>query len=842
MNSLQLILGSKRVGPLLVLLLIACPRGLNAQTPAFDAAQTRILEAPVARLLNENAQLEARRVSSNRLGRPDKTIDAGDHYLLEDGTMVRLLRIEDEVAIGKRPAQAGADPALNEQAIERAVESARLESRIAIERTGVGGVDLLQTVNKMDNSVRQALERTPGVEFAYQVLMDPTSGSRMIPTSEVLVRLQDGVVIDSVAAEIAAAGFRVKRTAGAARLNVHVLEMLEPGSVDPLGAARELFAIPGIKWAEPNFLREIAKNFTPDDPLFGNQQSHHNTGQNGGLSDADVDAPEAWDITRGSASIVIAIIDDGVDTAHPDLRIYQNDGEYGGGKESNGIDDDGNGLIDDYQGWDFGSGGIGDKNPNPAGTNGHGTGCAGVAAAVHNNTRVAGIAGGCTILPIKITDDSGSFASDVAIGDAISYAAEHADVLSNSWGGGSTSAFINLAIDDAVEYGREGKGCPVFFASGNSASTWYGGGGRFRLSTSGLSGSLRFGFFYYRGPSSSGENAVRIDNVCLIDSDGHTHNITALPTQDFEGSFPPTDWQLYVGGGAASNWYRSSVNTLTGTGGTYSARSPSLSNAQYAWLFTPAVTISGNETLAFAASISMPSDSSFYVDVYDATLSTYYGSYGPWNGVPYVNTNTSYPANYANSIAVGSATDRDRRSDYSQYGSDLDFLAPSNGGWNDIATLDPVGAAGWTPTDHKMNFGGTSSACPLAAGVGALMLSVNPNLTAAQVRTVLRGTADQVGGVTYTAGRNNYYGYGRINANAALNALLSSEVYVNLASTGRENGSSSNPFNTVEEGAAIVQGGGTVRITGGNYPENLTISKPVTIQRNGGTGNVVIGN
>jgi hypothetical protein len=116
--------------------------------------------------------------------------------------------------------------------------------------------------------------------------------------------------------------------------------------------------------------------------------------------------------------------------------------------------------------------------------------------------------------------------------------------------------------------------------------------------------------------------------------------------------------------------------------------------------------------------------------------------------------------------------DQDLRSDYSGYAGHLDFVASSNGGWNDIATLDPLGDVGWTPDDYKMNFGGTSAATPLAAGIAALMLSVNPGLTASEIRTMMQSTCDQVGGVTYTNGTNLQYGYGRVNASRAVASAM----------------------------------------------------------------------
>jgi subtilisin family serine protease len=176
---------------------------------------------------------------------------------------------------------------------------------------------------------------------------------------------------------------------------------------------------------------------TPNDPLFAWQQALHNIGQNGALEDADVYAPEAWNIRTGNQRLVIAIIDTGVDTGHPDLQIFRNDSEWGNGREANGVDNDGNGYIDDYQGWDFYGN---DNNPNPGSTAAaaHGTPCAGIAGAIGNNTvGIAGAAWKCRILPVKIWSDSagqGESASVDALAQSIRYAAQFADAISCSWG------------------------------------------------------------------------------------------------------------------------------------------------------------------------------------------------------------------------------------------------------------------------------------------------------------------------------------------------------------------------------------------------------------------------
>jgi len=129
----------------------------------------------------------------------------------------------------------------------------------------------------------------------------------------------------------------------------------------------------------------------------------------------------------------------------------------------------------------------------------------------------------------------------------------------------------------------------------------------------------------------------------------------------------------------------------------------------------------------------------------------------------------SYPAAYPGTIAVGASTDGDLRASYSQYGPEIDFLAPSGGGNADVTTTDVSGSGGYDPGNYTTTFSGTSSATPLAVGVTAQVLGANPNLTYTEVVNLLRSTAAKIGGVPYDAsGFNIEYGYGRIDATRAV--------------------------------------------------------------------------
>lgn len=196
--------------------------------------------------------------------------------------------------------------------------------------------------------------------------------------------------------------------------------------------------------------------------LFINEQWHlHNTGQDWGQAGEDVSAQETWEIGKGSPNITIAILDDGVDIDHPDLQsnIWVNP----------------NSAEPDVNGWDFFDD-INDPRPkefrHPYDSTRiddiHGTPCAGVVAAVgDNNSGVTGIAYQCKILPVKIFRAS-NLVSLSKLADAIRYAGQKADVLSNSWGI-PFSSNVEQAIKEVVQTGRGGKGTPVLVATGNDS-------------------------------------------------------------------------------------------------------------------------------------------------------------------------------------------------------------------------------------------------------------------------------------------------------------------------------------------------------------------------------------
>ncbi len=220
---------------------------------------------------------------------------------------------------------------------------------------------------------------------------------------------------------------------------------------DALEVAADFDQDEHLQYAEPRYIQRLFEQ--PDDPFYlSGEQWYLNT----------VHGPEAWDMAHGDSSVVIGIVDTGVDWDHPDLweNIWVNPGEDldGDGRitwvDWNKVDDDGNGFRDDFFGWDFGGDGQPDNNPMEWAAV-HGTHCAGIASAVTDNQLgVAGMSWNCTIMPVKACRDGEDV---IPYGyEGILYAADNgADIISLSWGhsGGGPSQYEQEIIDSAYALG-----------------------------------------------------------------------------------------------------------------------------------------------------------------------------------------------------------------------------------------------------------------------------------------------------------------------------------------------------------------------------------------------------
>ncbi len=218
---------------------------------------------------------------------------------------------------------------------------------------------------------------------------------------------------------------------------------------------------PAILYAEPD-ARVHALGTFPNDPSLDQLWGLHNTGQSGGTTDADIDAPEAWDTLTGSSTVVVADIDTGVDYAHEDLaaNMWTNPGEVAG----DGLDNDGNGYIDDVYGIDAVNG-----DSDPQDDHGHGTHTAGTFGAVGDNAiGIAGVNWNVRIMALKFLDADGSgWASGAIV--CLDYmtmmkTAYGVNVVAsnNSWGGGPASQ----ALKDAIAASND-AGIMFIAAAGN---------------------------------------------------------------------------------------------------------------------------------------------------------------------------------------------------------------------------------------------------------------------------------------------------------------------------------------------------------------------------------------
>ncbi len=224
------------------------------------------------------------------------------------------------------------------------------------------------------------------------------------------------------------------------------------GARDVLQVAEDFSRDPNVLYAEPVYIYKTST--TPDDPRYGEQ----------GHFDA-VQAEAAWDITQGSSDVIIGIVDSGVDLDHPDLaaNIWVNEDEIPG----NGIDDDGNGYVDDVYGWDF----IGasfddivpDNDPDQDNGSDHGTHVAGIASAVGNNgVGVTGMGWNMKILVTKHSSDDPSISIGYGYSGIVYCADNGADIINCSWGGGGYSQYAQ----DVINYAYE-QGALVVGAAGN---------------------------------------------------------------------------------------------------------------------------------------------------------------------------------------------------------------------------------------------------------------------------------------------------------------------------------------------------------------------------------------
>lgn len=243
--------------------------------------------------------------------------------------------------------------------------------------------------------------------------------------------------------------------------NIYLIRFPAQWALEPLLQRYENHS--AIEAVELNRLSQPFAGTVPNDPGYSEQWNLRL-----------INMPEAWGIAQGSPQVTVAVVDSGIVTRHPEFRsqLWRNSGEI----PENGIDDDGNGYVDDINGWDFsdaptlpGSGDSTGRDNEPEDETGHGTHVSGIIAAETNNgIGIAGIARQCRLMPLRagFKFGGGEYLQNDDLAAAIVYAADNgARVINMSWG----DTVNALVIEDALAYAYA-RGCVLVGAAGNSGA------------------------------------------------------------------------------------------------------------------------------------------------------------------------------------------------------------------------------------------------------------------------------------------------------------------------------------------------------------------------------------
>ncbi|MEL6552703.1 MAG: S8 family serine peptidase [Cyanobacteria bacterium J06621_11] len=299
--------------------------------------------------------------------------------------------------------------------------------------------------SQLDDILTQ-LRSADGVIYASHVYqLEASPGTYVYIANQLTVQFRDDVAITQVESIAYALGL-IRLQALGDGSNTFCFKVGPAARQNPLKLANELTRQAEVLMAEPNIIMAIAPLYRPTDDRYPEQWYLYHRGGQALAPNSHVSAEKAWDITRGSRSVTIAVTDDGFDLAHPDLQ--------GAGKIV---------APRDFRNKDT------LPTPTPTGQENHGTAVAGVALAEETGKGIVGIAPGCSLMPLQTT----GFLDDISIEQLFDWAiAQGADVISCSWSPASVyfplSRRISRAINKAATKGRNGKGCVVLFSAGNA--------------------------------------------------------------------------------------------------------------------------------------------------------------------------------------------------------------------------------------------------------------------------------------------------------------------------------------------------------------------------------------
>jgi subtilisin family serine protease len=495
-----------------------------------------------------------------------------------------------------------------------------------------------------------------------------------------------------------------------------------PAGSDLMATKARFDADPNVEYTSLNYQDHLMDVPSPDDPYYSQLWGLHNTGQTGGTAGADIGAPGAWLNTTGSGSVVIAVIDTGIDYHHPDLvkNTWTNNGEI----SDNGIDDDHNGYIDDYHGWDF----VNHDN-DPVDDYGHGTHCAGTIGAEGNNgIGVTGVNWNVSLMPLKSADEHGMLTHADEI-EAIAYARRmNASVISCSWGGSS----YNQALKDAIE------ATPALFV--------FSAGNDYHDNNLNPVYPASYNSTNILAVAASDHN----DELAYFSNYGNKSVDIAAPGQTILSTYPRdyevTDPVFYENFTTLDNWVNFgtnwSVTSLNYTSPPSSAfAGDNASRSTYMVLLNSTVPLGGitNPYLQFdLKGKTNEIDGIFAIFIISEKgmgMTFLQGDLGNWS-------------TYRYSLAA-----------FRDSNVTIDIGVIANASEGDGIWIDDLKIGNGTtlvPQYHRMS--GTSMAAPHAAGVAGLVKAANPNMTGVQVKQLIMLTADPVSslaGKVVTGGRVN---------------------------------------------------------------------------------------
>jgi subtilisin family serine protease len=335
-----------------------------------------------------------------------------------------------------------------------------IPGKLVVKFKSSGPQRLTQCAQTWISQARSFATATGDASASLDVLVRRHQVQAAIPLIRDRAGLSTAVALSKLSARFAAPTGRGARgllgtqPVGVANV-VNVYRFDVPPAADLAAMAADFSRDPHVEYAHPDY--EATTVYVPNDPFLASSGSWGQAERDLWAIDT-LGAEQAWDVARG-AGVVVAVVDTGLDFTHPDIagNFWTNPGEIPG----NGIDDDGNGFVDDVHGWDFN----GDDN-DPTDGNGHGTHVSGTIAAQDNNgLGIVGVAPDAQIMPVKGLADSGNGSTFNLAAGLLYASANGADVINNSWGcpGGCPPI---PELEDAVAMAYQ-RGSTVVFAAGN---------------------------------------------------------------------------------------------------------------------------------------------------------------------------------------------------------------------------------------------------------------------------------------------------------------------------------------------------------------------------------------